>query len=229
LTGPASAALSVALIKRGRRRALWLFWALLACITIVLGIAIAHTFGDFFPGLGCFATLWTPAVILLTVLVWRIQGKRLTPQDPDTHSPRLLQITLFVLIILQLSAPVIALVYAQSCALLNRRAAEPIVAALESYRRERGRYPWSEEQHRSDLSTLVPDHLESVPPLACPNPFTRDDEALSDDHWSLYFCRNSSGKETLLLAPMVGTDTMQIYNTQNKWWTRGNAFDGYCP
>ena len=49
LTGPAAAALSIALIKRGRRRALWVVWGLLACATVLLGITIAHTFGDFFP------------------------------------------------------------------------------------------------------------------------------------------------------------------------------------
>jgi hypothetical protein len=230
LTGPAAAAMYVALLKRGYRRALWAFWALLACATILLGYTIAHTFGDLFPGLGCFATLWTPAAVLLTVLVFRRQTRRLDETvDPNAPFPRAPYAALLALIVLQLSAPLIAFGYAQSCALLNRRAAQPIVAALESYRQEHGRYPFPENRHRSDLSMLVPEHLESIPPLACQNPFARPDEDSTADDWHLYFCQNSPGQETLLLIPLIGTDSLQIYNPDTKWWTRGNAFDGFCP
>ena len=229
LTGPGAAAISVALIRRGRRRALWAFWALLVCVTILLGVAIAHSFGNLFPGPGCFATLWTPAAIILTALVWRVQGKRLEQaESPDARTPRLLLITLLVLILLQLSAPLIGFVYAQSCAVRNRLAAEPIIAALESYRREHGRYPFPEGRHRSDLSILVPEHLETIPLLACPNPFARSEEETRESDWSLYYCTNSPGKETLLLVPLIGTDSLQIYNPETKWWRRGNAFDGFC-
>jgi hypothetical protein len=230
LTGPAAAALSTALVLKGRRRALLVLWALLACATVVLGVVIAHTFGGLFPGPGCFATLWTPAAIILTVLVWRRRVRRLEqPAEPDIRPPRLLQTALLVLILLQLSAPVIALAYAQSCAFLNRRAAQPIIAALKSYRNEHSRYPFAEQRHRSDLSILMPEHLDAIPPLACRNPFARKDADSEEDTWRLYFCQNSPGKETLLLVPLIGTDSMQIYNPQTKWWTRGNSFDGFCP
>lgn len=230
LTGPAAAALAVALLARGRRRALWAFWILLASATFLLGIVIAHTFADFFPGLGCFATLWTPAAVILTVLVFRRQARRTdSAADSNVLARRPYYIALLSLIVLQLSAPLIGLGYAQSCALLNRRAARPIVAALESYRRQHGRYPFPENRHRSDLSILVPEHLDAVPPLACRNPFARQDQDLADRDWSLYHCTNSPGQETLLLAPLIGTDSVQIYNPAARWWTRGNALDGYCP
>jgi len=230
LTGPAAAALYVALHRRGQRRALWVFWTLLACATILLGLAIAHTFGDFFPGLGCFATILTPASVILTALVFRRQTRRLDQATgQDTSRQRWSYMALLALIALQLSAPLIAFGYAQSCALLNRRAAQPIVAALESYRREHNGYPFPPNRHRSDLSILVPEHLETVPPLACKNPFARPDEDSGDDNWTLYFCTNSPGKDTLLLVPLIGTDSLQVYNPATRWWTRGNAFDGFCP
>jgi hypothetical protein len=196
----------------------------------LLGFSIAHTFGNLFPGLGCFATLWTPAAVILTVLIFLRQVKRLDRATETKTSPqRWPTAALLALVSLQLSAPLIALGYARSCALLNRRAARPIVAALESYRQEHGRYPFPANRHRSDLSVLVPKHLETIPPLACQNPFARRDRDSAGDNWSLYYCTNSPGQETLLLVPLIGTDSLQIYNPETKWWTRGNAFDGFCP
>lgn len=229
VTGPAAAWLSIALLKRGRRPALVVFWAVLVCVTFLLGLAIAHTFADFFPGLGCFTTLWTPVAVILTVLVWRRQGGRMEPagESGAPSRPRLYTL-LLALVVLQLSAPLIGLAYAQSCALLNRRAARPIVAALESYRQEHGSYPFPPNRHRSDLSVLVPEHLRTIPPLACKNPFARRNEALAQE-WQLYYCTNSPDQETLLLVPLIGTDSKQIYSPQTKLWTRGNALDGYCP
>jgi hypothetical protein len=229
LTGPAAAALYVALLKQNRRRALWAFWALLACATILLGFTIAYTFGDLFPGPGCFATLWTPATVILTALVYRRRTRRLDRSAEPSSPGRWRQVALLAIIALQLSAPLIAFLYAQSCALLNRRAARPIIAALESYRQENGRYPFPENRHRSDLSMLVPEHLETLPPLACQNPFERRDASPTDAGWRLYFCQNSPGQETLLLVPLIGTDSLQIYNPATRWWTRGNALDGFCP
>jgi hypothetical protein len=230
LTGQVAAALYVALFKRSTRRALWVSWALLSCVTILLGVAIAHTFSNFFPGPGCFATILTPVSVILTALVFiRLFKDPDQTSDPGTSGRRRPYTALLALIVLQLSAPVIALGHAQSCALLNRRAARPIAAALESYRLEHGRYPFPPNQHRSDLSVLVPEHLETVPPLACQRPFGRWNVFRTDADWSLYYCQNSPGQETLLLVPLIGTDSQQIYNPQTMWWTRGNALDGFCP
>ena len=77
LAGPAAAALSVSLLKHGRRRALVILWIVLTCAAILLGFTIAHTFGNLFPGPGCFATLLTPAMVILALLVFLFQVKRL--------------------------------------------------------------------------------------------------------------------------------------------------------
>ena len=69
LTGPAAAFLYIALLKRGHRYLWWIYWVSLIIVTILLGILIAHTFGDFFPGPGCFTVLLTPAAVLLTLVV----------------------------------------------------------------------------------------------------------------------------------------------------------------
>ena len=79
------------------------------------------------------------------------------------------------------------------------------------------------------LSILVPEHLEAVPPLACRNPLARRREDVDEKEWSLYYCTNSPDRETLLLVPLIGTDSLQVYNPETKGWTRRNAFDGFCP
>jgi hypothetical protein len=230
LTGPTAAFLYIALLKRGYRRMLWIFWALLVVFTILLGVLIAHTFGDFFPGPGCFATLLTPAAVLLTLLVFLFQAKRFYPAVGDDLNPRRwFQYGMLLLPALQLSAPLIGFGYARSCDVLNRRAAQPIIAALESYYQDRGRYPMLPGRHQSDLGFLVPQYLDAIPSRACQAPFKWADSDSVGDDWSLYFCTNSPGKETLLLVPVIGTDSQQIYNPETKWWSRGNAFDGYCP
>ena len=102
LTGPAAVACSLTLIKRGHRRALWIFWVLLACVAILLGIAIARTFSDFFPGPGCFVTLLTPGGVILSALVWRRQSKRFSQgEGSDAHPPRPVWIALLVVMVLQ--------------------------------------------------------------------------------------------------------------------------------
>jgi hypothetical protein len=230
LTGPAAAFLYIALLKRGHRCLRWIFWALLIVVIILLGILIAHTFGDFFPGPGCLTTLLTPAAVLFTLLVFRFQTKRFyqaVGEDPDRR--RWFQLGMLLLPALQLGAPVLGFGYARSCDLLNRRAAQPIIAALERYHLEHGRYPMLPGRHRSDLGFLVPRYLDAIPFRACKASFEWPDSYSVDDDWSLYFCTNSPGQETLLLVPVIGTDSQQIYDPKTGWWSRGNAFDGYCP
>jgi hypothetical protein len=124
--------------------------------------------------------------------------------------------------LLQLSTPVIGFCYARQCDALSRRAAQPIVTALESYRDENGQY-------QSDLSVLVPRYLSAIPRRACALPLGRPDLNPVDDGWSLYFCGNGPEQETLLLVPMIGMDAQQVYNPKTGRWSRGTSLDGYCP
>jgi hypothetical protein len=230
LTGPAAAVIYITLLKWGRRRMVWIFWPFLIATTILLGILIGHTFSDFFPGPGCFTTLFTPAAAILTLLVFRLQVKRFDQAiGHDSHRRRWFQSAMLLLPALQLSAPVIGLGYARSCDLLNRQAAQPILVALDRYHQEHDRYPSLPGRHQSDLGFLVPQYLDVLPPRACRAPFDRLDSYPVDDDWSLYFCTTSPGQETLLLVPVVGTDSQQIYNPETKRWSRGNSFDGLCP
>jgi hypothetical protein len=171
-----------------------------------------------------------PAVVLLTLLVFRFQAKRFDQAvGDDPNRRRWFQCGMLLLPALQLCAPLIGFGYARSCDLLNRRAAQPIIAALERYHQDHDRYPMLAGRHQSDLGFLVPQYLDAIPSRACKAPLERTGRRFSDDDWSLYFCTNSPGQETLLLVPVIGTDSQQIYNPETKWWSRGNAFDGYCP
>jgi hypothetical protein len=230
LTGPAAAWLYIALLKRGGLAWRWLFWPLLGIAAAAGGALIAHTFGGLFPGAGCFATLFSPASAVLTLLVFRLGSKRFTAAvGEDAIRQRSFQSAMLILAMLQLSTPLIGLVYARSCDLLNRRAARPIIAALERYREEYGRYPMPPGRHRSDLTILIPRYLDAVPRRVCRAPWGGFDAYAGDDDWSLYFCTNSPGQETLLLVPVIGTDTRQIYNAETGLWSRGNSLDGFCP
>ena len=230
LTGPAAALLYIALLRRGHRRAMWVFWALLVVSTAWVGVLIAHTFSDFFPGPGCFATLLTPATAILSLIVFRFQAKRFYQVvGDDLVRRRRFQLAMLLFAALQLSAPPIGLCYSRSCDLINRRASRPIVAALERYHEEHGRYPTFSDRHQSDLGFLVPEYLDAIPPLACRVPQIWSVLDSEDDDWRLYNCPNSPGQPTLLLAPIVGTDSQQIYNPETRRWSRGSSFDGYCP
>jgi hypothetical protein len=230
LTGPAAAAIDIALLKRGVRRGLWIFWVLLVGATVLLGVTVAHTFGDFFPGLGCITTLLTPASAVVTLLVFRLSSKHFESEnDAKSDQRRRFQAAMLLIPALQLSVPLIGWGYAQGCALGNRRAARPIVQALDQYHRDHGHYPSLPGRHHSDLQILDPEYLEAIPSRPCRNPFARLYSYPLDDDWSLYFCANNPGQETLLLVPLIGTDSKQIYNPETRWWRRGNSLDGYCP
>ena len=66
--------------------------------------------------------------------------------------------------------------------------------ALESYRREHGCYPFRENRHRPDLSLLVPDHLEAIPPLAGKTPFASQSEDSSADPDARLHSNNGSSR-----------------------------------
>ena len=167
---------------------------------------------------------------ILTLLVFRTQARRFYQSvGDDPVRRRWFRAGMLLLPALQLSAPLIGFGYARSCDVLNRRAAQPIIAALESYHQDHGRYPMLAGRHQSDLGFLVPQYLDAIPSRACKAPFRWVDSNSVDEDWSLYFCTNNPGQETLLLVPVIGTDSKQIYNPETKWWSRGNSFDGYCP
>src|SRR5258707_15752887 len=71
VTGPLAAIFFVKQIKQNRLRFLWTYLLALAVITVVEGIFIAHTFAGFFPDIGCFTSLLTPIVAVLTFFLFR--------------------------------------------------------------------------------------------------------------------------------------------------------------
>ncbi|NOY97725.1 MAG: hypothetical protein GXP40_00770 [Chloroflexi bacterium] len=217
--GPLAAGLYVYLTKAGNRAALTAFWGILGLATVATGILITYTFGDFFPGPGCILTVLAPLAAIITALAFRSFSKRV--DDPSLRK----RITLATIIVplLFLGAPVIGFGYARTCDALNRRAARPVIAALGAYRQDHGGYP--EMVAQTDLTFLVPDYLDAIPPVACALPTSRRSHFLSDD-WSLYPCRG--GEEPLLMVPILGSDSQQTYNLDTGQWSVGGAFDGYC-
>ncbi len=70
--------------------------------------------------------------------------------------------------------------------------------------------------------------ISAVPAQPCALPFELSALFIKRDGWSLYFCNNSPGQDTLLLVPTIGTDVRQTYNLKTGRWSMGDALEGYC-
>ncbi len=222
LAGPLAAWLYLRWLEKGNRLGLRLFWPLAALLTLVLSLVVTYTFGDFFPGPGCFIAVTAPLAALATFLFVRFWGTSRKATLPRNGRLRTL---MWFLPLLLLSVPMLSFAYARTCDALNRRAARPIIAALEAYRQEHGAYPDLASQ--SDLSFLVPEYLETIPPVACASPFQKETRFVSQG-WSLYPCSHMEGEPLLLMVPMMGSDDQLIYNLNTRRWGIGDSFEGYC-
>ncbi len=221
--GPLAATIYLTLLGSGRRGAYGrAFWPVAGLLTLALGLLIFYTFGDFFPGPGCFVSLVMPLGALLTFLFVRGQRRRLTPAGPALASG--LRRLSWLLPLLLLGAPISAFAYGRACDALNRRAARPVIAALEAYRRQHGAYP--QVVGLSDLTLLVPQYLAETPPIACALPGDRP--AFGDDDWSLYPCPAPGGPALRLLVPILSSASVQAFDLSRGRWSVASAFDGYC-
>jgi hypothetical protein len=230
ITGPAAASIFIVLLKRDYRLIQPFFWLALVAATFALGIFTAYTFSSFFPGPGCFITLFTVPAAIVTLLTFRFRAKGFYQAIGDEQRRRRwFQAATLAVPLLQLSVPAIALGYAAQCSLQNQQAARPIIAALETYKNETGHYPTLSSPYRSDLQFLVPRYLPAIPARPCTLPFEVPALSIEHEDWSVYFCSNSPGQETLLLVPIIGTATKQTYNLKTGQWWLGDAFEGYCP
>ncbi len=229
VTGPVAARIFLVLLKRDDRWIQPFFWLALIAATFALGIFTAYTFSHFFPGSGCFITLFTPPAAIVTFLTARFQAKRFYQAIGDEPRRRLwFHAATLVIPLLQVSVPVIGLGYFMQCMGLNQQAARPIIAALETYKSETGHYPALSSPYESDLRFLVPGYLPAIPARPCTLPFEAPDLFIEHEDWSLYFCSNSPEQQTLLLVPTIGTDMKQIYNLNTGRWSASDAFEGYC-
>jgi len=228
-TGPVAASIFIVLLKRDHRHIQPIFWLTLIAATLALGIFTAYTFSSFFPGPGCFITLFTLPAAVVTLLTFRFQAKRFYQAiNNEQRRRRWFQAATLVIPLLQLSVPAIGLGYFAQCTMQNQQAARPIIAALETYKNETGQYPVLSSPYESNLQFLVPRYLSTIPTRPCALPFELPALFIEHDDWSLYFCNNSPGQETLLLVPTIGTDAKQIYNLKTGRWWLGDSFDGYC-
>jgi hypothetical protein len=231
VTGPGAAALYIVLLKKKDQRGLALLLAGLAAAAVGLGVWMTYSFGNFFPGAGFFTCLFTPVMALVTLLVFRFEAKGVYRAIGDeTVWRRWYLAGSLVLPLLQLAAPLAGFFYEQSCDGLSRRTAVPLIAALEAYKADHGSYFPAEGESSASyggLEHLVPGYLASLPRPGCQAPALVGGENKEAD-WSLFVCSSSAGKEVLLLVPMIGTDTKQVYNLGTGNWGRGSAFEGYC-
>jgi hypothetical protein len=224
LTGPLAAIAYVTLVRRNQRH--WLIVCIvgLVLVTAAEGVFIAHTFGGFFPDIGCVTALLTPVVAVFTFLVFRKRAREVRQRAGISGlQARWLMIGAILLPVLQLSAPAVSFAYARTCDRLDREAAPPIISALQAYQTDTGSYP-------SNLKILIPQYLASIPPSACAMPFFNliNTNQPVRAVWSVYHCTNSPNRETYLTIPIIGSDSLQIYNLKTANWAVGSSFDGFC-
>ena len=234
MTGPAAGRLYIALLEKNNPRGLAALAAGLVLAALVVGVFITYTFSDFFPGIGCFISLLSPIAAIITFLYFRLRAKRVYERIADWGPGRRWFAAGSLLIpLLQLSAPLVGYAYGQTCDALNRQAAAPLIAALKAYKDDTGSYlpvGGSQGSYQGTLDFLVPAYLDLIPQRACmAATFDRPDPIYpEDDDWNLYACGNTPGDPVLLMVPILGSDSQQIYNLDRGLWSRGNAMDGYC-
>jgi hypothetical protein len=232
VTGPAAALVFIALLQRASWRGLALFWLGLAATTVLLGLFITYTFGNFFPGPGCFISVLTPLAVLITFSFLHFRARQLKSVLNSEGARHWLKAGMMLIPLLQLSAPMISVGYSQTCDAINRQAAKPLIAALEKHKNETGSYlpaDHPDSPYQEDLSYLIPDHLAAVPPRACVVSFFETSTSHSAPAgWHLYYCNRNPGRDVLLLVPIIGSDSEQVYHLNTGSWSRGNAFDGFC-
>ncbi len=254
VTGPGAAVLYISRVRKKDRRGLALVLAGLGAAAVGLGVWMTYSFGNFFPGAGFFTCLFTPVAALATLLVFRFEAKHVYPEIGEGQTWRRWYLAgTFLLPLLQLAAPLVGFFYGQACDGLSRQAAVPLITALEAYKADHGSYFPGEGAGSASpggLEHLVPGYLAGLPRPGCQAPslageedkqedwslyvcgmrMTRDPLQYEDkqEGWSLYVCGSSPGKEVLLLVPIIGSDSKQVYNLGTGNWGRGNEFDGYC-
>jgi hypothetical protein len=224
ITGPVAAIVFVALVKRNQLRWLPLYSLALVASAAVVGVFIAQKFGGLFPGIGCFTALLTPVVAIFTFAVFRKRAKQLKSSTGlSSLQSRWLLIGLVLLPVLQLFTPAVSYTYGLTCESFNINAAPPIISAMHAYQTDTGSYP-------SDLNTLVPHYLASIPPSACAMPFFNliNTGQPGDAVWNVVYCSFSPKQETYLTIPVIGSDLLQTYNLKTQRWSFGSSFEGFC-
>lgn len=232
LTGPVAAAATMTLLAGYSRRAVFIFWLALAAAAALVGLFIAYTFADFFPGPGCFLSLFTPIGALAAFLFFRFRAKRFNETaGEDRTAKRLFLLGSLLVPFLQLTAPLVSVGFSRLCDSLNRDRARPIIAALEEYKRGAGSYPSAGGYIESDLKqALTPAYLAEWPGVACELPPPASNWVLfRDNRFTLYYCARSPNQDTFLLVPLMGSDTKQTYHLASGQWSVGSTFDGFCP
>lgn len=224
ITGPLAAFFYLSQVGRNHLRWLWVFCVGLGLVSVAEGIFIAHTFGGLFPDLGCFISLLTPVAAVFSLQVFRTWSKRQAKSSKISGLQHRWYLVGIILIpLFQLSAPAISYAYVRTCDTQNQVVAAPIISALQAYHQDTGRYP-------TDVRSLVPQYLASMPAVACAVPFlTRvDPEDAASNGWSLTFCENTASNDTYLTVPIIGSDLLQIYSLTRSRWSKGSSFEGFC-
>ena len=232
LTGPVAAIVTVVLLARNSRRAVFAFWLALAAASLPVGLFIAYTFANFFPGPGFSLCLFTPISALVAFLLFRFRAKRFNETAGETQAAkRLFLIGSLLVPFLQIVAPLVSFGFSRACDSLNRDRARPVIAALEEYKHDASSYPLAAGYIETDLKPpLTPTYLAEWPEVACELPPPASGWTLfTDNDFTLYYCANSPNKDTFLLAPIMGSDTKQTYHLTSGKWSVGSTFDGFCP
>jgi hypothetical protein len=209
--GPLAAVQYLKWVQADARLANWVFWPVMITGVVGVGILSAYTFGDFFPGLGCFISLAAPlgGIITMAFVRWWLRKQAVeSPRIPRKLAAGLIPLMLFCI-------PIIAFSYSRGCDAVNRRRARPIIAALK------GAPLQPDLVAKTSLDFLVPEYISEIPTPVCT---AESADKYGYEAWSRYPCENG----LLLMVPILGSDSVQTYNLDSGEWSVGSAFDGYC-
>ncbi len=194
----------------------WVFVPLALLFLLAAGQAFLIFFstGTFFVAAVTCLPLPAGFITLLYLLYWR--GKNEEILQSETPVRRMFWLTM-ILISIILITPFFDLVILRSaCFSLNKRAAAPIITAMEEYHQEYGDYP----EH---ISSLSPDYLDSIPQGRCqPLPGS----SLTKPTFNIEKCIHED--TTILTIPITSGEWIQRYHPETGQWATLSFLDGAC-
>jgi len=199
-----------------RNKKVWSVILLILLFALGLGLSVLIFFstGTFF--VAATTCLLFP-IALITTLIMVFWRRKQLDQLASNRSLRRWYLAGVILVPLILILPFFELFGIQmGCFRLNRRAAQPIITALDEYQRDNEKYP-------EVLDDLVPKYLDLVPHGSC-SPHSRPEyEPLE---FEIQVCSN---EDVPILTIPIGTgEWIQRYNLETGDWARISFLDGAC-
>ena len=194
----------------------WIFTFLAFLLLLAAGQAylIFFSTGTFFVAAVTCLPLPAGFITLLYLVFWRNKHEEVTQSDKSIR--RMFWLTALLIPLILITPFFDLVIFRSACFSLNKRAAAPIISALEEYHQEFGTYP-------EQISNLAPDYLSQIPMGKC-QPLTGS--SLTKPSFNIEKCVHEDA--TILTIPITSGEWIQRYNPGTGHWATLSFLDGAC-